>query len=1209
MQEINSFSGFDKKYLSIFNHVPIALLIEDFSEAMTYLKSIAPTETNLVETFLKSNPDELFKIASLVKIKEVNAKALALYGVTSKGELLRNLDKLFSYKSVDGYSKLIANVFLRKPNSPIHSYNKTITGDQLIISVNYQIMEGDEDLLENVIVSIENITEKEQAFQKLTDSKNLLAKTLTNINDGLVILDKNSNYQYLNEKAATLLGRKTTDLIGKNLWNEFSETEGDLFFDNFHKARETNHSISFENYYKPLNVWFENKIIPLKEGVLIFFREINSKKEKEEQIHTAYNIINKSSSVAFLMKNDYNFPVVFASKNAEKIFEYSYKEFLNNTIKISDVVLPEDLEIIRSRFFSLAKNNTITQFISEPFRIITKTGNIKWIEVNFDSILNSNNEITHIQGIAHDITNRIETEHKLFESSQQLQYQFNNTPLASIIWDLDFKVLKWNNTATKIFGYTEEEAKKMSDSDFLTPPNLIPFMRNKVLSKFWTHKEGFKNTNENIRKNGEIIICDWYNIAIRDAKGNITGMASFADDITEKIRAKRLLEISEKKYRDVFEKSFDAKLLIKNGRFIDCNQSTLTLFGFNSKEEIINLHPSKISPKQQPSGEDSFILAEKMMNIAIEKEIHRFKWYHTRKNGQVFPAEVTLTALKENGIVDVIYTRIKDITSQVRKEGLESVIYNISKAALTIANFNDFGLFIRNELQKVIETNNFFIALYNKETDIISTPVFIDEKEDIEDFSAEKSLTGYVIKTKKSLILNKKAHQKLIKDGIVNLVGEPSEKWVGVPLKVNDEVIGAIVVQSYVNENAYTEDDVKLLEFVSSQISIIISKKKNEKDLQLALAKAQESDRLKTSFLANMSHEIRTPMNGIIGFSELLLKPDLDFAKRELYARVVIKSGQRLLSIINDILDISKIESGIVKLKLEQVNLNKLIDELILFFKPNAHEKNIQLLTHKELDNTHCNVELDKTKIYQIFTNLISNSLKYTQKGSVEFGYTVKENQLEFYVKDTGIGIDKKLQPSIFDRFVQEENQLNISNKGTGLGLAISKKLIDLWHGKLWLSSDKNGTTIYFTTPFKMAKPVEISTVINTNNWQTTMKNSETTILFAEDEEFNRMYITELFTNSKIKILEAVNGKKAIEMTRLHPEIKMVFMDLKMPVMDGKTAMLEIKKEKPKLPVIVLSAFAMESDIERAKNDGFDDYLIKPIDKDKLLALIHKYQK
>jgi PAS domain S-box-containing protein len=679
------------------------------------------------------------------------------------------------------------------------------------------------------------------------------------------------------------------------------------------------------------------------------------------------------------------------------------------------------------------------------------------------------------------------------------------------------------------------------------------------------------------------------------------------EDITERINSKKLLETSEKKFRNFFEKSKDAVLVIKNRKLIDCNLAAVKTFGYLNKQDLLNTDLFKLAPEILPNGSIAHEKAQKMMQIALIEGNKRFRCHHLNKNGFIFPSEVTITRLDENDLNSVLQIVIRDITEQIKQEELEDVLYNISRAALTISDFKKFGYFIKEELQKIIDTNNFFIAMYNEVTDMISTPVFVDEKEEVEEFSAKDSLTGYVIKTKKSLIINKEEHKKRVNEGIVSLIGMAAEKWLGVPLIIKDKVIGAIVVQSYTNENAYNENDVNLLEFVADQISTTILRKKTDEDLKKALIKAKESDKLKSAFLANMSHEIRTPMNGIIGFSEFFLEPNLSEFRRKEYAKVVINSGKRLLSIVNDILDISKIEAGEIKLNYKPVSLNKLLNELYVFYKPKAEENNLELNCVKGLDNFKNVIEIDNTKLSQVLTNLLSNAFKFTKKGSIEFGYQLIEEKLQFYVKDTGIGIEKKLQDHIFDRFTQANIDLVKKHKGTGLGLAISKKLVELFEGEIWLDSDNNGTTMYFTIPFIKSKSSQITTVIQEPKQDIQVKNKELTILVAEDEEYNMMYINELFSQTKFKVIEADNGKKAVELFKKHPEIDLVLMDIKMPIMNGNEAMKEIKQQQPNLPIIALSAFAMESDKEASLKEGFNDYLTKPINKKLLFEAIDKF--
>jgi len=391
----------------------------------------------------------------------------------------------------------------------------------------------------------------------------------------------------------------------------------------------------------------------------------------------------------------------------------------------------------------------------------------------------------------------------------------------------------------------------------------------------------------------------------------------------------------------------------------------------------------------------------------------------------------------------------------------------------------------------------------------------------------------------------------------------------------------------------------------------ITKRKEAQKKLNKALIKAKESDKLKSIFLASMSHEIRTPMNSIIGFSEFLLESDLPENKRKNYAKIIITNSKQLLAIVNDILDFSKIEAGVVQLNYQSVNLNKLLNDLYVFYKPIAMESNLMLTYKLGLENYQSVIDIDSTKLNQILTNLLSNAIKFTNEGEVEFGYKLIKNNLQFYVKDTGEGIDDKVKNKIFDRFFQGNLDLVKQHTGTGLGLAISKNFVELFNGKIWFTSSEKGTTFYFTIPYTKNKTSLTSIVSATKKEQfkqgITEETKKTTILVAEDEEYNMMYINVLFSSTKFKIIEANNGKQAVELFKKHPKIDLVLMDIQMPIMNGDEAMKEIKKVKPSVPVIALSAFAMESDKEEALKKGFDFYISKPIDKKLLFNTIKEY--
>lgn len=401
-------------------------------------------------------------------------------------------------------------------------------------------------------------------------------------------------------------------------------------------------------------------------------------------------------------------------------------------------------------------------------------------------------------------------------------------------------------------------------------------------------------------------------------------------------------------------------------------------------------------------------------------------------------------------------------------------------------------------------------------------------------------------------------------------------------------------------------DEGKIINFLSIREDITIQKEA-ERKLKKALIKAEESDKLKSAFLANMSHEIRTPMNGIIGFSEFLLNPNLSEKKRQEYANVVIKSSKQLLAIVNDILDISKIEAGAIQLNYEPVNINKQLDDLYTFYKPRAKENNLKLYYKKGLENGESLIDIDKTKLNQILRNLLSNAFKFTKEGSIEFGYQLVEDNLHFYVKDTGVGIDKEFKNNIFDRFSQGKRTINELKSGTGLGLAISKNFVELFNGKIWFTTGDEGTTMNFTIPYiRKNKPI-ITAFLKEEKKETKVEHKKITILVAEDEDYNMMYLNELFSKTNFEIIEAINGKQAVELFEKHPEIDIVLMDIQMPIMDGSEAMKEIRRKKPSLPIIAISAFAMESDKKMALENGFSEYLSKPIDRKLLFNILNKY--
>jgi len=397
-----------------------------------------------------------------------------------------------------------------------------------------------------------------------------------------------------------------------------------------------------------------------------------------------------------------------------------------------------------------------------------------------------------------------------------------------------------------------------------------------------------------------------------------------------------------------------------------------------------------------------------------------------------------------------------------------------------------------------------------------------------------------------------------------------------------------------------------ILDITQKKLSEDELSKKNE-ELIKAKEVAEENDKLKSAFLANMSHEIRTPMNAIIGFSQLLLEPGIIEEKQKLFLKLINTSGNQLLSIINDIVDISKIEANQIVIHPELISLKLLCTELYQLFLLQAERKNI-FLNCPNLDSIDdCIIESDETRLKQILLNLINNALKFTKKGSVEFGYNLKENLIEFYCNDTGIGIIPEKHHKIFERFWQAETNLAQQFGGTGLGLAIAKGLVNLMNGEIWFTSEPQvGTKFIFTLPIIESKSKSISNPadIKLENSQLNFENYS--LLIAEDDSVNFMFLEELLSPTGVKIIHAKNGQEAVSFATESTSIDLILMDMKMPIMDGYEATRQIKEIHPEIPIIAQTAYAFADEKERILS-LCNDYIGKPINGTKLLTLLKKH--
>lgn len=394
----------------------------------------------------------------------------------------------------------------------------------------------------------------------------------------------------------------------------------------------------------------------------------------------------------------------------------------------------------------------------------------------------------------------------------------------------------------------------------------------------------------------------------------------------------------------------------------------------------------------------------------------------------------------------------------------------------------------------------------------------------------------------------------------------------------------------------------------------IMERKKYLDELRRQKQKAEESDRLKSAFLANMSHEIRTPMNAIIGFSQLLSESDKTQKDRAEYIKHIQTSGGLLLNLIDDIIDIAKIESGVIKIIPRETSVNNILDHLEVsssnILEREGKEKRIKLIKEIPILPQNHTIITDPHRLKQILGNLIGNAIKFTEAGHIKFGYKVAENEMIFFVADTGIGLSEDNSKVVFERFRQVEDGKNRKYGGTGLGLAICKNLVELLGGKIWLESElNNGSTFFFNipllnAPLKLFDPPIEDTLPANLNW------SNKRMLIVEDEPTNARLIIDALKSTGIGYEWAKNGEEAVKKIEEEVDFDIVLMDIQMPVMNGYDATRLIKQKKSSLPVIAQTAAAMAGERKKAHEAGCDDYISKPLNlnllKTKMYGLLKK---
>jgi len=967
----------------------------------------------------------------------------------------------------------------------------------------------------------------------------------------------------LNSTAAGLMNGKPEDFAGKSIYDFFPKEEADINISHLRVAAESSApSVNEAKINLPEGAkWFQsdyNRIVDEKGnliGIQVIATDITERKTAEDKLRKAENrfraLIENAPDGVVLVSAERKF--TFASPAALRMFGYTADELSN--LLPDELTYPEDLPLVHAELFKVFSDPSYIPTIR--YRFTGKDGTLKWIESTFTN-MTGNKDIHAIVINFRDITEQKESEEALRISQNKFQAIFVNNSAAIAIIEPDTTISMVNDAYCKMSGYTEEEVVGMSWTKQIYPDDLErlkEYNRQRL-----SNADGIPSNYEFrfYRRNGQLRHALIYVSLIESTRKII---AAF-NDITESKKAEEEMKESESRLNraELASRSGNWELHLDTQMMIASEGATL-IYGVNKTI----LQYSDIKEHALPEY-------RKMLDDAMKKLVENDVPYNVE-----FRIKATDTG------------EVKDIHSIARFDKKKNVL---------------FGIIQDITAKKAVENK---VNLLAHSLESVSECVSITDHDDIIIYINESFCNTYgynedeLIGKHIGMLRPTELPQEQVKNILINTLKTGGWKGEIMNKRKDGSVFPILLSTSIVRD----EQDMPI-----AMIGVAIDMtemNKNRYELIIAKEKAEESDRLKSVFLANLSHEIRTPMNGIVGFANLLKDSSLTNEKRENFIQVINSSSTQLLAIISDIVEISKIETRQVKVIKNRADIHHIIDNVFNNLSILAQKKeHVKLTSKKEIPAKVYFINTDEVKLQQVLSNLVENSIKFTDAGQVNFGYYInKTNEIEFYVRDTGIGIGKENFSLIFDRFRKIENKDLQFKGGSGLGLAISKSYVELLGGRIWLESELGkGTTFYFTIPNETVE------VLHTNPEkpvETTIDLSEVVLLIAEDDPANFYFINELLSKTSVKILHAWDGQEALEIFRSNNSIDLILMDIKMPKMNGNEATLEIRKVNKQIPIIAHTGYLLEEDKQRAKKMGFDDYLCKPVNEEELLTAIGRF--
>ena len=913
-------------------------------------------------------------------------------------------------------------------------------------------------------------------------------KILDNSNEGILVVVED-RVMYLNNQISLILDIKKDITLPAEVNEIFNDVK---YADLLNQIKDFNptseNSKSFSYLFRKKSYSFQLSAFNIKGCTYKILKSIGLNNENQYSSHQFENVNNIFPSI----ETDKNGKIIFANQAFLRILNYSDKTILEG-IYLTEIMALANKPVLESLFNNIGKFND-----AESIEVKLKVSGNNLLPVSlYYYQKNENNIFTGLKCTFIDLTENKRIEKKYRHNQQRLRRILDLVPHMIFLKNAKGDILLANKAGADFYGTSTKE---------LVYENISKFHKNKVELK-------------RILKEDELVIRgnfghEWEEKLLTGIDGNkelykVTKVPYqdrgsdeiYSLGIAQNITKQRLAEIEtceiNEKYRLLVEKGNDGILIIKENKIVFANQQAARIIE-KKAEDIIGYPLTSFVPKNQLQ----LTLKKYKKSIQSREKNDFYSLKINKPDGSFVYIEVTLNTINYQGKkARIVFVR--DITKRRLAEKQSEKDRNLLEQAQKLAHLGSWEWDMLNN------------KLYCSE-EILK---ILDEDLEINELRSISWIVGFIPTT----------DRKKVYRGILNSV------QTGIKFEADFPAIARNGDRKIIHSQCmvYKDSTGKPASLIGTWLDIT-DRIRMEQILKEAKIKAEESDKLKSAFLANMSHEIRTPMNAVLGFANLLKREDIDENTRNEYLEHILQSGENLIKLINDIVDISKIESNQLEIEKCPVRLNELMEQIFSRYEELLLLKNkldIKLQFESAMPDPDFAIITDPYRLQQIFSNLLNNAIKFTSNGIIQFGYCIVNSELLFFVHDQGIGVPEEKKEEIFKRFSKLEDPEKMNKSGTGLGLSISKSLVNLLGGKIWIDKEiEQGSRFCFTLPLEISKPAKSNNLLkDTKEIDFDFNLKGKTILIAEDEILNFKLLESILKKTGAKILWAKNGIEAIQ--------------------------------------------------------------------------------